>query len=81
MTHIEQPGPRLVQVDLRYTIHKAERGRPALRVLDDRAWHCQDFTVVHPIVGTFTTVDTDLPQIRFVMDPNIPVIHGTTRIR
>jgi hypothetical protein len=32
-------------------------------------------------MGTFTTVDTDLPQIRFVMDPETPVIHGTTRIR
>jgi hypothetical protein len=26
-------------------------------------------------------VDTDLPQIRFLMDPEIPVIRGTRRIR
>jgi len=25
-------------------------------------------------------VDTDLPRIRFVMDPEIPVVQGTTRI-
>jgi hypothetical protein len=25
--------------------------------------------------------DTDLPQIRFVMDPGIPVVRGTRRIR
>jgi hypothetical protein len=80
VTGIEHPGPRLVQVDPRYTIHKAERGRPELHVLDKDAWHCQDFRVVQPIVGTFTTVDTDLPQIRFVMDAEIPVIHGTTRV-
>src|SRR4029450_8674314 len=28
VTGIDQPGPRLVQVDPRYTLHKAERGRP-----------------------------------------------------
>ena len=81
ITGIEKPGPRLVQVDPRYTIHQAERGRPELHFLDEEAWHCHDLTVVNPVMGTFTTVDTDLPQIRFVMDPEIPVVHGTTRIR
>jgi hypothetical protein len=81
VTAIDHPGPRLVQVDPRYTIHKAERGRPELHMLDETAWHCQDFNVVNPMVGTFTTVDTDLPQIRFVMDPEIPVTRGTTRVR
>jgi hypothetical protein len=80
VTGIEHPGPRLVQVDPRYTIHKAERGRPELHILDENAWHCQDFRVVQPIVGTFATVDTDLPQIRFVMEAEIPVSHGTTRV-
>jgi hypothetical protein len=80
VTGIDTPGPRLVQVDPKYTIHKAERGRPELGVLDEDAWHCQDFRVVHPIIGTFSTVDTDLPQIRFVMEPEIPVIQGTTRV-
>ncbi len=78
---LEPPGPRLVQVDPRYTIHKAERGRPELDVLDEDAWHVQGFKVVNPIIGTLTTVDTDLPRIRFIMDPEIPVIHGTTRVR
>jgi hypothetical protein len=74
-------GPCLVQVDPRYTIHKAERGRPELSRLHAEAWHVQGFRVVHPIIGTFTTVDTDLPRIRFIMDPELPVIHGTTRVR
>ena len=74
-------GPRLVQVDPRYTIHQAERGRPELYSLDEAAWQVQGFRVVHPIIGTFTTVDTDLPRIRFIMDPKTPVIHGTTRVR
>ena len=81
VTAIDAPGPRLVQVDPRYTIHRAARGRPQLLGLDTDAWHCQNVTVVNPIIGTFTTVDTDLPRIRFVMDPDIPVVQGTTRIR
>jgi len=34
-----------------------------------------------PIVATCSTVDTDLPRIRFVMDPLKPVFQGTRRIR
>jgi hypothetical protein len=28
-----------------------------------------------------TSCDTDLPRIRFVMDPEVPVVRGTRRIR
>ncbi len=80
VTGIDPPGPRLVQVDPRYTLHKAERGRPVLHYLDEAAWHCVGFSVVNTVVGSFTTVDTDLPQIRFVMDPEMPVVQGTTRV-
>jgi hypothetical protein len=74
-------GARLVQVDPRYTIHKAERGRPELSTLAADAWGVSGFRVVHAVIGTYTTVDTDLPRIRFIMDPELPVIHGTTRVR
>jgi hypothetical protein len=77
---INAPGPRLVQVDPRYTIHQAERGRPVLNSMDAAAWNCPCFQVTNPMIGTFTTVDTDLPQIRFVMDPELPVTQGTTRV-
>jgi hypothetical protein len=80
VTGIDQPGPRLVQVDPRYTFHKAERGRPVLNHLDETAWQCQGLTVVNTVIGSFTSVDTDVPQIRFVMDPEIPVVQGTTRV-
>jgi hypothetical protein len=77
----EHAGARLVQVDPRYTIHKAERGRPELSILDADAWHVPGFRMVHAVIGTYTTVDTDLPRLRFIMDPELPVIHGTTRVR
>lgn len=73
-------GPRLLQVDPKYTFHKAERGRPILNHLDEKAWNCENFMVMNAIVGNFATVDTDLPQIRFVMDTDIPVAQGTTKV-
>jgi hypothetical protein len=80
VTGTDTPGPQLVQIDPKYTFHKAERGRPVLNYVDEAAWHCDHFTVVNAMVGNFTMVDTDLPPIRFVMDPEKPVIQGTTRV-
>jgi hypothetical protein len=73
--------PRLIQVDPRYTFHKAERGRVEVSRLDAEAWHAPGLAVRDAISATACTCDTDLPRIRFVMDPNIPVIRGTKRIR
>lgn len=73
--------PLLVQVDPHYTFHKAERGRPAVGRFDAAAWSAGPITLEWPIAATVTTCDTDLPRIRFVMDPEIPVVRGTRRIR
>jgi hypothetical protein len=74
-------APRLIQVDPRYTFHRAERGRPAVHAFDPLAWNAGALGFRHPISGTACTVDTDLPSIRFVMDPEVPVVRGTRRIR
>jgi hypothetical protein len=74
-------GPLLIQVDPRHTIHKAERGRPEIGRFDAEAWTAPGVRAVHPVVATASLSDTDLPRIRFVMDPSVPVIHGTRRIR
>ncbi|MBX9945339.1 MAG: acetoacetate decarboxylase family protein, partial [Reyranella sp.] len=73
--------PMLIQVDPKYTFHKAERGKPQVSVFDAAAWNAGGVTLADPIVGTCSTVDTDLPRIRFVMDPLKPVFQGTRRIR
>jgi len=73
--------PRLIQVDPRSTFHKAERGRPEVSRLEAKAWNAEGLRPVNPIVATICACDTDLPRIRFVMDPNRPVIQGTRRIR
>jgi hypothetical protein len=84
LAQVQEAGrlaPALVQVDSRYTFHKAERGRPALQRFAANAWNAKGVDARHPISASFTTCDTDLPQIRFLMDPEIPVVRGTRRIR
>jgi len=84
LAHVEGPNgaaPTLVQVDPHYTFHRAERGRPRLTRFSAPAWSAAGLEPTHPIAASFTTCDTDLPQIRFVMDPEIPVVRGTRKIR
>ena len=74
-------APWLVQVDPHYTFHKAERGRPEVSRLDAEAWNAEAVRLLNPIAASVCTVDTDLPRIRFVMDPEMPVWKGTRKIR
>ena len=76
-----QTQPMLIQVDPKYVFHKAERGRPAVSAFDAAAWNAGDLRPADPIVATACVVDTDLPRIRFVMDPLKPVHQGTRRVR
>ncbi len=71
----------LIQIDPHYTFHRAERGRPTIASFDRPAWNAEGLDPLHPIAASFTTCDTDLPRIRFVMDPEIPVVRGTRKIR
>lgn len=73
--------PMLIQVDPKYTFYKAERGKPQISAFEAAAWNAGSIRLADPIVGTCCTVDTDLPRIRFVMDPLKPVFQGTRRIR
>lgn len=45
------------------------------------AWNAEPIRLTTPISASSATCDTDLPRIRFVMDPEIPVIRGTRRVR
>jgi hypothetical protein len=76
-----QTQPMLIQVDPKYTIYKADRGKPEVATFDAAAWNAPGLRLSDPIVGTCCSVDTDLPRIRFVMDPLKPVFQGTRRIR
>lgn len=71
----------LIQVDPHYTFHKAARGRPSVSRFDAAAWNAEPIRLTTPISASVTTCDTDLPRIRFVMDPEVPVVRGTRRVR
>ncbi|HEY6982990.1 hypothetical protein [Reyranella sp.] len=73
--------PLLIQVDPKYTFYRADRGEPQVSTFDATAWNAPGLQLAGPIIGTCCTVDTDLPRIRFVMDPLKPVFLGTRRIR
>ena len=81
VTEAGTPVPYLVQIDPHYTFHSAERGRPEVSRFDAEAWNAGSVTLNFPIAASMTTCDTDLPQIRFVMHPETPVVQGTKRIR
>jgi hypothetical protein len=70
-------APLLIQVDPKFTFHKAERGRPEVTLLDAAAWNAGTLRALNPIAATVCLCDT----IRFVMDPEQPVYKGTRRIR
>jgi hypothetical protein len=76
-----QTQPLLIQVDPKYTFYKADRGKPKVNTFDAAACNAAGLQLADPIIGTCCTVDTDLPRIRFVMDPLKPVFQGTRRIR
>ena len=77
----DRTAPQLVQVDPHYTLHKAERGRPKVHRFEGAAWKAESLAPIHPISASLATCDTDLPQIRFVMDADLPVVQGTRKIR
>jgi hypothetical protein len=72
---------QLVQVDPHYTIHRAARGRARVSRFDPPSWNAAPIRLTTPIAASSATCDTDLPRIRFVMDPATPVAQGTRKIR
>ena len=72
---------QLIQVDPHYTVHRAARGRAHVGGFDAASWNAAPVRLTTPISASVATCDTDLPRIRFVMDPAIPVVRGTRKIR
>jgi hypothetical protein len=72
----------LVQVDPEYVFAKAERGRPRVVALDPEAFGATASTlnVMNPIMACFTTADVTLPKIRYICNPELPAMQGTTKV-
>lgn len=72
--------PLIVQVDPEYVFHSANRGRPRLLALQSDAWGAENrLRCTYPMHAVFCRCDTDLPKLRFAMDPVTPVTQGGSR--
>jgi hypothetical protein len=72
----------LVQVDPEYVFSKAERGKPRVVALDPEAFGATATTlrVMNPISAYFTTADMTLPKVRYICNPELPALQGTTKV-
>jgi hypothetical protein len=71
----------LVQVDPDFTFSKAERGKPRIVLLDTDAFGAgNNLRLGNPISATFTTAEVTLPKIRYVCNPELPAMQGTTKV-
>jgi hypothetical protein len=71
----------LVQVDPEYVFSKAERGKPHVAALDNDAFGAGNaLRVMNPIASNFATADVTLPRIRYICNPELPAMQGTTKV-
>ncbi|MDO8434968.1 MAG: hypothetical protein Q7S58_21425 [Candidatus Binatus sp.] len=71
----------LVQVDPEFVFSKAERGKPRILHLDNNCWGAGDnLRLGNPISATFTVADVTMPKIRYICNPEVPALQGTTKV-
>jgi len=73
--------PVIVQVDPEYVFHSAQRGKPRLISLQADAWGGNGrLRCTNPMHATFCHCDTDLPKLRFALDPSVPAVQSSRRL-
>ena len=73
--------PLIVQVDPEYIFHNAQRGKAHLLALQADAWGADNrLRCTAPMHATFCRCDTDLPKLRFGLDPSVPAVQGSRRL-
>jgi len=81
VTESGKETPVIVQVDPEYVFHSAQRGKPRLISLQADAWGGDGrLRLTHPMHATFCRCDTDMPKLRFGMDPSVPAVQGSRRL-
>ena len=71
----------LVQVDPEYTFSKAERGKPRVALLDADAFHAgASLRLANPISACFVVAEATLPKLRYICNPELPALQGTTKV-
>jgi hypothetical protein len=73
--------PVIVQVDPEYVFQNAQRGQPRLHTLQADAWGGENrLRCTNPMHATYCRCDTDMPKLRFGMDPAVPAVQGSRRL-
>jgi hypothetical protein len=71
----------VVQIDPEFVFSKAERGSPRVLALDNDAFGAgNSLRVTNPISAYFATMEVKLPKIRYICDPELPAMQGTTKV-
>jgi hypothetical protein len=70
-------GYRLVQVEPRYQVNRAERGDPVIELFDAEAWGESRIAPVYPISAALCLTDVTLPTLRFLCRPGELAFTGT----
>jgi len=73
-------GLRLVQVELDYAVHQAERGRPVLRVFRPEAWGQPLLRPSTPVSASVASADVRVLPVRYVCSPDAPAFGTTERV-
>jgi hypothetical protein len=74
-------GLRLLQVEPKYQIQRAERGRPRVVNFDGAAWGEPRLQPVYPISASLAVADVTLQRVRFTCRPDVLAFDGTEVVR
>lgn len=73
--------PRLVHQEMEYTIRTAERGQSLLKCVDSQLWGDGEVRFAQPLPATFVTADVKYTAVRYLVDPDVPAMAGTTHLK
>jgi acetoacetate decarboxylase len=74
-------GRKLVQVEPKYDVRRAERGRPRVLAFDGAAWGERRVVPVYPVAASLTMGDIAFSGIRFVCRPDVWAFEGTEAVK
>ena len=74
-------GLRLVQLEPRIALERAERLRPRLRSFDAEAWGSSALTPYFPVSASIGVGRIEIPPVRFVCRPDVMAFQGTESAR
>lgn len=73
-------GLRLLQVEPRYRVTRAERAVPQVALFDGSRWGIPNVQPLYPVSASVAVADITIPSIRFVCRPDVWAFEGTEAV-